>query len=122
MRNISFSMTKDQVRAGTKSVTRRLGWAWLKPGTLLQGVEKGQGLKKGEKIKPIRVIRVLSVTREPLDRMTRDSDYGIEECIREGYPEGPRSFPSEFVSFFCASNRPCEPHWMITRIEFEYLP
>ena len=46
MRNISFSMTTEQVRRREKTVTRRLGWSDLKPGTILQAVEKAQGLDR----------------------------------------------------------------------------
>lgn len=49
MRNISFALTTEQIRNQTKTVTRRVGWANLKPGTLLQPIEKGQGLKKGDR-------------------------------------------------------------------------
>ena len=59
MRNISFSMTTEAVRRREKTVTRRLGWWNLKPGTVLQAVEKAQGLKKGEHVKPICLIRVV---------------------------------------------------------------
>jgi hypothetical protein len=48
MRNISFSITRFQFCDRTKTVTRRLGWAKLKPGDVLMGVEKAMGLKKGE--------------------------------------------------------------------------
>ena len=42
-RLMSFSMTTPQVRARTKTVTRRLGWRFLKPGVVLWAVEKAQG-------------------------------------------------------------------------------
>lgn len=34
-RNMSFSMTTEAVRNRTKTVTRRLGWEFLKPGDIL---------------------------------------------------------------------------------------
>lgn len=49
MRRMSFMLTKEQVLNQTKDVTRRNGWAFLKPGDLIQPVEKCMGLKKGEK-------------------------------------------------------------------------
>jgi len=49
-RNMSFMLTTAQYCARTKDVTRRLGWANLKPGDMFNGVEKAMGLKKGEKI------------------------------------------------------------------------
>lgn len=70
MRNISFMLTTQQVRDRQKTVTRRLGWRNLKAGELLCGVEKGMGLKAGEKIIRLAVIRVVGVRFEPLRRMT----------------------------------------------------
>ncbi len=51
MRNMSFMLTTQQMQDRTKDVTRRVGWWFLKPGDVIMAVEKGMGLKKGEKIK-----------------------------------------------------------------------
>ena len=117
MRNIAFSMTKDQVRARTKDVTRRVGWAWLKPGTLLRGVEKGMGLKKGEKVKELATIRVVDVRRERLDLLVDPAlgDYGADEMRREGFPG---LDPQDFMLRYLCS---VDPDALITRIEFEYV-
>ena len=122
MRNISFALTTEQIFAGTKTVTRRLGWERAKVGDLLRPVRKGMGLKPGEKVEVLRApIRLVDVRREPLRRMIDDIDYGIEECKLEGFGEHPiYCWPSEFVNFFCSSHRPCEPSWTITRLQFEY--
>lgn len=56
-RNMSFSITTDQVRNREKNVTRRNGWWFLKSGDIVNAVEKTMGLKKGEKIKRICQIR-----------------------------------------------------------------
>lgn len=115
-------LTKEQVRARTKTVTRRMGWRNLKPGEMLSGVEKGMGLKPGEKIIRIDTIRVVDARFEPLRRMTDDLDYGFEECRKEGFGDHPLlRFPSEFVQFFCRSHKGCTPETEITRIEFEYM-
>lgn len=50
MRNISFSLTEEQFLDDSKSVTRRLGCAFLKPGDRLMACRKCMGLKMGEKI------------------------------------------------------------------------
>lgn len=122
MRNISFMLTKDQIVNRSKTVTRRLGWWKLKPGDVIRGVEKGMGLKAGEKVKPLATVRVVSVRPEPLKAMTDDADYGFIECELEGFGEhATLKFPSEFVSFFCNSHRGCTPETVINRIEFEYL-
>lgn len=110
MRNISFSATKEQFRARAKTVTRRMGWAMLGPGALLMGVEKAQGLKKGEKIVRLGPVRVVSVRREPLNAIDQD------DCDREGFPDWT---PDQFVAFFCQFNA-CAPDAIVTRIEFRY--
>jgi hypothetical protein len=111
MRNISFALTTRQVRAREKTVTRRLGWAALQPGTLLMACEKCQGLKSGEKLVRLGAIRVTNVRRERL--------WLIDEAdiAREGFP-GMK--PSAFVGMFCEHMR-CGAADLVTRIEFEYL-
>lgn len=116
MRNISFSLTTEQFKARTKTVTRRLGWKFLKPGDELMACEKCMGLKPGEKIVRLGRIRVVSVRREPLEAMY-NSIYGKEDAIKEGFPD---ESGSGFVGMFCRHMH-CDPRTCITRIEFEYL-
>lgn len=111
MRSISFFLTTDQVRRRSKTVTRRLGWINLQPGTLLRAVVKAQGLKVGEKQEQLAIIRVLDVRREKLWQITP------EDIVREGFPKMTKH---EFLDFFCASHK-CTPEEEVTRIEFEYL-
>lgn len=122
MRNISFALTTEQVRAQTKTVTRRVGWRWLNPGTLLQPVMKGQGIPKGGTVERIGgPIRVVSVRRESLSALTYDLDYGFAEVAREGFADHPQKrFPSAFVEFFTMSHG-CSAADEVTRIEFEYV-
>ncbi|MDS1141766.1 hypothetical protein RE432_15095 [Pusillimonas sp. SM2304] len=122
MRNMSFSLTTEQIQSGTKDVTRRLGWTFLKPGDLIRPVRKCMGLRPGEKIEPLRApIRIVSVRREPLQMMTDDLDYGRDEVRREGFEDHPiYHWPSEWVHMFCASHKGCRPYTIVTRIEFEY--
>jgi hypothetical protein len=117
-RNISFSMTTPQFIAGTKDVTRRMGWEFVRAGDEMCAIEKGQGLKKGEKVKRLGMIRVVSARQEPLDLMTRDPKYGMAECKREGFPD---MVPSEFIEFFCRGHAGAYPKRTITRIEFVKL-
>lgn len=122
MRNISFMLTKPQILDRSKTVTRRVGWEKLVPGQLLRGVEKCMGLKAGETVKELAVIRVVSVRREPLSAMSNDPDYGFDECAKEGFAQHPSlRWPSQFVEFFCNSHRGCTPDTVVTRIEFEYV-
>ena len=108
-RRMSFQLTIRQMLEGTKNVTRRIGWRFLKPGDIVIAVEKCQGLKKGEKQVQIYPIRILSTRDEPLFMITPD------ECIREGFPE---MTPIEFVKMFCGTNN-CLPTRQINRIRFE---
>lgn len=118
MRHISFALTTQQMRDRTKRVTRRLAWKTLKPMTYLLAVEKSQGLKKGEKVKPIHPIRTIHVRREPLQAMLDDPYYGAGECIGEGFPS---MTPAEFVAMFCKHNK-CTPEHYVTRIVFVHQP
>ncbi len=117
MRHMSFAMTTAQYRARTKDVTRRLGWSKLKAGERFMGVEKGQGLKKGEKVNQLHAGQCVSNRPERLDRMTTDLEYGRAEVIREGFPN---LTPQEFVDMFCEHNR-CTPDTVVNRIEFRHL-
>ena len=110
-RNISFFHTGPQIEAQTKTVTRRPGWLFLKPGDILNACEKCQGLRKGEKIKRFGQIRVISVRREPLFVIT------AEDCAAEGFPD---MTTIAFISFFCGAMG-CKPTTVVTRIEFEYI-
>ncbi|MGI9354838.1 MAG: hypothetical protein ACR2PF_06725 [Rhizobiaceae bacterium] len=111
-RNISFSMTEPQFLDGSKDVTRRLGWLKLKPHDLLMACRKCMGLKKGEKVHRLGLIKVITARRERLDAITQD------EVRREGFPD--MSVP-EFIEFFCKGHRGCKPETVVTRIEFQRL-
>lgn len=119
MRNISFSLTTPQMHADTKDVTRRLGWWNLQPGQQLRACEKCMGLKKGEKIKVICIIEIVSVRREPLRRMFDEPAYGIDECEREGFPD---MNAAQFIDMFCKSHKGCTPDTEVNRIEFKKVP
>lgn len=122
MRNMSFALTTSQIMEGSKDVTRRLGWLFLKEGDLLRPVRKCMGLRPGEKLDILRdPIRVVSVRREPLQRMTDDVEYGHEEVRREGFAWHPDyREPGTWVAMFCATHKGCTPATVITRIEFSY--
>lgn len=84
------SLTEDEVRARTKTVTRRLGWRDLKPGTRLTLVRKAMGLKNGETVVRIADIEVVSVRREPLWDITEDDwpGSGTARTIQSAEVEG----------------------------------
>ena len=126
MRLISFFMTTDQVRDEIKDVTRRVGWWHLKTGDFLCGVVKGQGLKEGEEVERINVIKVKDVRPERLGRMLDDREYGFEEIRREGFQFDEKyRWPSAWVPWFCEGHstkaKPCTENTTINRIEFTYV-
>lgn len=111
MRNMSFALTTQQIRDRSKTVTWRLGWLKVKVGQHIQACVKCMGLKPGEKIERLCVIRVTDVRRVALDSITFD-DVG-----REGFPG---MSPAEFVRMFCNS-MDCKADTIVTRIEFDYV-
>lgn len=117
-RNISFSLTTDQIRNRTKTVTRRTGWKQLVAGEVLNACVKCMGLKPGEKIERICQIRVVDVTQESLRSLVDDPDYGRPECDLEGFPG---MSGAEFVGMFCKSHKGCTVNTTVTRIEFTYV-
>ena len=108
MRNMAFSITTQQMYAETKDITRRIGWTFLKPGDIVMAVEKGMGLKRGEKVKKIYPIEIVSVRGERLSSIT------IEDVKREGFP---KMTVHQFVRMFAASHK-CDVHAVVNRIEF----
>jgi hypothetical protein len=108
-RRMSFWLTRPQMYARTKTVTRRraVTWKGIKPGDRIIAIEKGQGLKKGEPQTVIHDIEVVSVRIERLDAITR------EDCILEGFPE---MEPEDFVAMF-----PQPASSAVKRIEFKHL-
>jgi hypothetical protein len=114
MRNMSFALTTPQIRNRTKTVTRRVGWKFLKPGDLLRAVEKSQGLKKGETVKPLAVLRVESVRREWMSDFHDHND-----CVREGFPG---MSPAQFRQFFMGTHGAgSDDDLLVTRIAFSYV-
>lgn len=118
MRNMSFALTTKQIVDGSKTVTRRIGWLMAKQGQLIQPVEKCMGLRPGEKMVKLRdPMIIVSIRREPLERMIADLDYGFDECRLEGFEDHPAyKWPSEFVAMFCSTHKGCSPKSIITRI------
>lgn len=115
-RNISFALTTEQIQNRTKTVTRRKGWKFLAAGDSLCACVKCMGLKPGEQIKRICMIKVVSVRREPLNLMCELHDGGCKEAAKEGFPH---MDGNAFVEMFCR-HMGGAPDQEVTRIEFEY--
>jgi hypothetical protein len=118
MRRMAFSHTAPQILDRSKTVTRRTGWRYLKPGDLIQAVEKSRGLRKGEPVRSLAVLRVVNVRVEPLARLAADPRYAEDELPREGFPCWSRD---EFIEMFMRVNRLKSAAAKVTRIEFEYV-
>jgi hypothetical protein len=138
--NISFSATTEQVRQHRKHCTRRVDKSFRlskkEPGTILKGIEKAQGLKKGEHVVKLDQIVILEVNREPLKdialRPFREIPHRIRQCYfsptcsgislpektLEGFPE---ITAWDFVELFCKINKKCTPDTEITRVLFDYV-
>jgi hypothetical protein len=116
MRNMSFAYTTRQCRARTKTMTRRLGWRSLKPGDLVQQVEKAQGLALGEHPVPIHVIQITHTRWEPLKAIT------WHDVILEGFPYDCVMDTERFIKMFCILNAPgCHRNTLVNRIVFRYI-
>jgi hypothetical protein len=116
-RNQSFMLTTEQYRSQTKTVTRRNGWAFAKVGDVVNGCEKCQGLKKGERVKVMGQHQLTDLRWEPLRRMIDDLEYGRREVTLEGFPN---MDPHEFVEMYCKHNK-CSPNDDVHRMEYKYL-
>jgi hypothetical protein len=108
---MSVSLTEDAVRSRDKTVTRRLGWRFLKPGDRLTLCRKVMGRKPGEPLVRLAEVEVVDVRRQPL-RSIWPTD-----VRREGFAN---LTPVQFVEFFC-SHMCCDPDTVVTRIEWRYM-
>jgi hypothetical protein len=112
-RLMSVAFTEDAVRDRTKTVTRRKGWLFLKPGDTLTLCRKVMGRKKGEPLVRIAEVEVVSVRREQLGDVSRPG-----EMEREGFPGGN---PWDFMLRYFIAAQHIQPSDQITRIEWRYL-
>lgn len=105
-------MTEQAVRDRIKTVTRRKGWVFLKPGDRLTLVRKAMGRKPGEPLVRLAEVEVVSVRREPLHQIT------AAEVVLEGFL-GMR--PVDFMEQFFVQAQGIQFTDEVTRIEFKYL-
>lgn len=95
---MAVSLTIEQVKDRSKTVTRRRADTWrkLKPGALLTLVEQAQGLKKGEKQQVLATVEVVDVRVEPLSHIGNPG-----ELAKEGFPD---MTPEQFVVMWAESH------------------
>lgn len=111
---MSVSLTEQAVVERRKTVTRRLGWTFLKPGDRLTLCRKVMGRKKGEPLVRLAEVEVVSVSREPLCAITP------ADVVAEGFPQW-ESEPMWFCAFFAETHRGVDIDTEVTRIEWRYL-
>lgn len=110
-RLMSVALTERPVVERRKTVTRRLGWKFVKPGDRLTLCRKVMGRRKGEPLVRLAEVEVVDVRAERLDAIT------LGDVEREGFD---LLTPSAFVEFFC-EHMGCDPDVLVTRIEWRYL-
>lgn len=115
---MSVAMTTDAVIERRKTVTRRKGWLFLKPGDTLTLCRKVQGRKPGEPLERLAEVEVVAVDREYLSNVTTFSDYGVTEMEREGFPG---LDPARFVTDYFVDAQGIDPDDLVTRIEWRYI-
>lgn len=117
-RLMSVNFTEDAVVHRQKTVTRRKGWTFLKPGDRLTLCRKVMGRKPGEPLVRLAEVRVVSVRREPLCAIAGPSDVGAAELAREGFPG---MDVIEFMRRYFVEAQGIGLLDEVTRIEWAYL-
>ena len=117
-RLMSVAYTEQAVVERRKTVTRRAGWVFLKPGDRLTLCRKVMGRKKGEPLVRVAEVEVLDVRRERLGQLLIDPAYAARELVAEGFPGLPAS---EFIGRYFTDAQGITPADMVTRIEWRYL-
>ena len=107
---MSVALTEPQVVARAKTVTRRKGWLFLKPGDRLTLCRKVMG-RQGATLVRLAEVEVVSV-----DRWTLNAIWPAD-VKREGFPEWT---VHEFIAFFC-EHMGGDATQVVTRIEWRYL-
>lgn len=128
MRVMSFAATIPQMKARTKTVTRRLAVPWffsLRPGDRILAVEKSRGVRLADR-KELGIIEIVKVGYVWLHKIDK------EERRREGFPSySPTQFCEMFIKLngwgaaYAEMNRSERRAFMrqrlVTRIEFKFV-
>lgn len=122
-RLMSVAFTEQAVVERRKTVTRRKGWQFLKPGDHLTLVRKSMGRRRADgtldPLVRLAEVEVLTVRREPLFHVM-----GAGELTAEGFPEWESDHDSsganEFMRRYFAPQG-IRPYQDVTRIAWRYL-
>ncbi len=107
---MAMTFTEAAVVSRRKTVTRRRGWRFLRPGDRLTLCRRVQYRKPGEPLVRLAEVEVVDVRVEALRDVT------AEDVRREGFDMG----PEEFVDFW-TSHMGGTGYELVTRIEWRYL-
>jgi hypothetical protein len=123
-RLMSVAFTEQAVRDRTKTVTRRKGWLFAKPGDRVTLCRKVMGRKPGEPLERICDVEIVSVRREPLCAVAgpyvenADGSTTWPEMVAEGFPD---MHPDEFMRKYFFDVQRITAMDEVTRIEWRYL-
>jgi hypothetical protein len=124
VRDVSFHYTREAYQNGLKDLTRRQKWH-VEPGEQFRGVEKMQGIKKGEHRISLGVSLCISIEEEPLNdivkrpyRYDRQPLIGEWEVVREGFPAW-QGKEEKFVDLVCRINNGMYEDSIIQRVRFQ---
>jgi hypothetical protein len=112
-RLMSVSLTEAAVVARRKTVTRRLGWLFAKPGDRLTLCRKVMGRKPGEPLVRLAEVEIVHVDLVTLSAITMD------DVVREGFGDAWHT-PAWFIDFFC-DHMHVGRDTVVTRIEWRYV-
>jgi hypothetical protein len=113
-RLMSVALTEQAVVERRKTVTRRLGWTFLKPGDRLTLCRKVMGRKPGEPLVRLAEVEVVDVRRERLWEMC------TADVAREAVPGIETISAVRWAEWF-AAKMGCGVGTEVTRIEWRYL-
>ena len=122
---MSVSMAGQAVIERRKTVTRRKGWTFLRPGDRLTLCRKVRGRKPGEPLVRLAEVEVVNVRREPLRALLGTqpfgpiTDYARAEMSAEGFPG---MHPLDFIDTYFVVAQVIAAYDYVTRIEWCYLP
>lgn len=123
-RLMSVAFTEQAVIERRKTVTRRKGWTFLKPGDRLTLCRKVMGRKPGEPLVRLAEVEVVHVQRHPLRLLWEweANDGARQEVEDEIAAEGfPGMHPRVFVSRFFLDAQGMHLDEDVTRIEWRFL-
>jgi hypothetical protein len=107
---MSVALTEAAVVDRSKTVTRRLGWRFAKPGDRITLCRKVMG-RKGEPLVRLAEVELVSVRRERLLEMDPT------DVRKEGFPDWTAT---QFIDYFC-EHMGCNWQTFVTRLEWRYL-